>query len=270
MKKRGEKVIKGRVQWRKEKEVHKLRIVLTVVAVFLCASVGAGAFLVWRQWDANRKAVQEAVAKVSAASAGSGEVSAQTEDDRDLLLVNSSRRVPEDYRPSLTGYGGVQVDSRILPALKKMMGDAASAGYPLKLRSGYVDEKSQETLYQAEVKRLTTEQKMSRVFAENKAQSTVGRGGYNENQTGLAVEFAAAGEKAGQSFAQTGQYRWLVSNCVNYGFILRYPDGKESVTEVEPNPAHFRYVGSAHAVQMRAYAMCLEEYAAYLSDRSDS
>lgn len=268
MKRQGEKIVKSRVRWRQEKEVHKLRIIMTVVAVVLGISVAAGLFLAWQQWSAGQKAAQPKITRASEPVSGPAAELPVTDDSLNLLLVNSAHRLSGTYRPLLAEYQGVSVDSRILPALKKMMADASAAGCPLTLKSGYVDEAAQEALFQNEVKRLISEKKMSQVFAENKAQSTVGRGGYNENQTGLAVEFAAENAEEGQDFGQTDQYRWLTSHCVDYGFVLRYPADKETVTGFEADPAHFRYVGAANAVKMRAYAMCLEEYSDYLSTQS--
>ena len=149
-----------------------------------------------------------------------------------------------------------------------MMAAAESAGCSLKLSGGYVDAKTQNELYQAEVKNLMKTKKLSQVLAESKAQYTVGRGGSNENQTGLAVTFSAAGQKSGESFDSTSQYRWLIQNCVDYGFILRFPENKTSVTGMDFNPAHFRYVGNENALKMREYSMCLEEYVPYLEQQT--
>ena len=104
--------------------------------------------------------------------------------------------------------------------------------------------------------------RLSRVRAESQAQNTVGRGGYNEDQTGLAVVFSDGSGKA--DFSSTRQYHWLSENSVYYGFILRFPKDRESFTGKSFDPAHFRYVGSENAVKMREFSMCLEEYVVYL------
>ncbi len=77
------------------------------------------------------------------------------------------------------------------------------------------------------------------------------------------------GSAANDDFSATPQYKWLVKNCVNYGFILRFPDNKTQVTGMAYDPHHFRYVGQEHAVKMREYGMCLEEYASYIKQQSN-
>lgn len=269
VKNREEKVVKSRLNWHKSNEVKKLHIVMTVIAVFLCLSIAAGVFLVWRQFKGEEDMAKKEIAQL-VSSALTEKVSSQTPATDFLMLVNSGKKIPDSYKPQLVKFDGTQVDANIVPQLKKMMDAAKSAGYPLKLTGGYVGAKKQEQLYQAEVKRLMVSEKKTQVFAENQALSTIGRSGYNENQTGLAVEFSAAGSEDNGDFSTTKQYHWLVSNCVNYGFVLRYPADKENITGSSPNPSHFRYVGVENALKMREYSMCLEEYVAYLSNRSDS
>ena len=59
----------------------------------------------------------------------------------------------------------------------------------------------------------------------------------------------------------TDLYRWLVDNCTDYGFVLRYPEGKEAFYGVACNhPAHFRYVGKEAAKYMKEHDLCLEEF----------
>jgi D-alanyl-D-alanine carboxypeptidase len=274
MRKQSEKVVKSRVEWRKQNEVKKLHIVMIVVAVFLCLSVAAGAGLAWMQMkNASDKLKQSSLP--SAAPASSSAESLPVYDDAlNLMLVNSSKRISDNYRPELTDYGSVRVDGRIVPALDKLMKAAKSAGCPLTLAAGYVDGQTQEKNYQAEVKRLMASEKLSLVRAEDRAQASVGRSGYSENQTGLSVVFSAPGLKSGQSFGTAAQYHWLVQNSVNYGFILRYPEDDTSTNGINSktgcyfNPSHFRYVGIENALKMREYSMCMEEYISYLASQS--
>ncbi len=273
MRMQNEKVVKSRVEWRKQNQVKKLHIVMTVVAVFLCLSLAAGALLVWLQ-------VKKATAPPSASSApSSAAVSGGTGglpaygDSVNLLLVGPSHKLPDGWRPELTDYGSVRVDARIVPALDGLMKAAKSAGCPLVLTAGYVDAGAQEKVYQAEVKRIMAQQKLPQAGAEEAADASVGRGGYSESQTGLAVDFSAPGLKSGGDFTATAQYRWLSQNSVTYGFLLRYPedpssaDGINAKTGCTFRPTHFRYVGTANALKMREYSMCLEEYVSYLANR---
>jgi len=149
-----------------------------------------------------------------------------------------------------------------------MMLDAKAAGCPLKLTGGYVDAKEQDKLFQAEVQKLVKNKKYSQIIAENEALNTVGRGGYNENQSGMAVNFSAEGVASNVNFSATDQYKWLVKNSVSYGFVLRYPADKAEVTGMTALPGHFRYVGVNNAIKMREYSMCLEEYATYVKKQT--
>ena len=53
---------------------------------------------------------------------------------------------------------------------------------------------------------------------------------------------------------------WLAQNCWEYGFILRYPEGKEEITGISNEPWHFRYVGTRVSLDMKDTGLCLEEY----------
>lgn len=270
MRSRGERIVKSRAGWRKADQVKKIKIVMTVVAVALCLSVAAGAVLAWVQIKHPFDKPVTASAPVSSAAPPSSETESlpDYDDSYNLVLVNNDSQLKSDFTVSLTSFDGIQVDERIVPALKKMMEDAKAEGCPLKLTGGYIDAGQQDKLFQAEVQNLMKKQGYSQVRAENQAQIEIGRGGCNENQTGMAVEFAAEGAGKNTDFTATGQYRWLVKNCVSYGFILRYPENKTGSTGKAYQPGHFRYVGSDNAVKMREYSMCLEEYVSYIRKQS--
>ncbi|MFU0833270.1 MAG: VanY domain-containing protein [Oscillospiraceae bacterium] len=270
MKRRREKVLKTHPQWRSQNQMKKLKIVMTVIVIAIFLSAAAAGLLAWSQL---RVWLKEPTADVAMLSSDGGSTETDElpvyDDALNLMLVNVSQPLESGYQPQLTSFDGYQVDERILPALKKMMEQAEADGCPLTLSGGYVSVDEQNQLYQAEVQRLMQEENQSRVRAENEAQSTIGKGGYNENQTGLAVTFSADG-KQGAEFASTKQYRWLSQNSVYYGFILRFPENKESMTGVSFQPDHFRYVGTKHAIKMREYSLCLEEYVTYLKQQAQN
>ena len=265
MRKKSEQIVQSHVEWRRQNEVRKLHLIMIVVVVFLVISVAAGCVLAWMQL----KNVTKPRPQPKALASSNDESLPSYDDSFNLALVNSFNKIPEDYKVQLEDYDGVQVESRIIPALNKMMKAAQQAGCPLKLVSGFVDEKTQEQNFQAEVKRLMQKQKLSQVLAENRAQASVGRGGYSDSQTGLSVVFSAENQKAGQNFGTTEQYHWLISNSVTYGFVLRFPEDPSSTTGINSktgcyfDPARFRYVGTENAVQMRELSLCLEEYVSY-------
>lgn len=262
------RIVKTHTDWSKHRQIKKIKMVMTIIIIALCFSILAGAVTVWFQVKPYlQKKSQDNVTVSSQENSGDSELPVY-DNSFDLILVNSTNKLSDDYKPELESYNSVQVEGRILPALKKMFEDAETAGYPLTLKTGYVDTEKQNEIFKNYTENLIKNKNLSEVKAEGLAQSAVGKGGYNENQTGLAVTISSANIKSGSSFASTGQYNWLIKNCVNYGFILRFPEDKTAFTGMEYDPCHFRYVGTDNAMQMRKYSMCLEEYVSYMSEQS--
>ena len=147
---RKEKILKSRAEWRRQNQVRKIRIVMTVILVVLCLSVAAGALLAWTQ-------VRQFFGPPVPAAPSSRQSSLADEglpvydNSFSLMLVNDAKPLNAGYRPVLSDYGGVKVDSRIVPALKKLMADAKAAGCPLTLSGVYVDAETQNRLYEEEV-----------------------------------------------------------------------------------------------------------------------
>lgn len=92
------------------------------------------------------------------------------------------------------------------------------------------------------------------------ARITIQAPGYSEHHTGLAVDF----NDVEDDFRETEAYTWLQEHAAEYGFVERYPKGKESITGIDYEPWHYRYVGKEHAQRMNELNMCLEEYVAFL------
>ncbi len=85
----------------------------------------------------------------------------------------------------------------------------------------------------------------------------VAKPGFSEHETGYAFDFS---EVINYDYQGTGDFEWLNNNCYKYGFIIRYPEDKEDITEFRYEPWHFRYVGVPHATYMTENNLCLEEY----------
>lgn len=86
-------------------------------------------------------------------------------------------------------------------------------------------------------------------------------GGYSEYHTGLSFDLGIFPEEEDSYYyTPDGDYAWINDNCANYGFILRYPTGKETKTGFEAKDYQFRYVGIPHALYMKENKLCLEEY----------
>ena len=92
--------------------------------------------------------------------------------------------------------------------------------------------------------------------------------GIDEHQTGLAVDFTDQMYRNAlyeifddPEMKETELYKWAVEHCTEYGFILRYPEGKEAYYGVAcRHPAHFRYVGKEVAEFITENNLCLEEF----------
>ena len=84
--------------------------------------------------------------------------------------------------------------------------------------------------------------------------------GHSEHHTGLAFDFGIRRGGQTEMFAGTGLYSWIPRNSHRFGFILRYPENKTSITRTNFEPWHYRYVGIPHASIMRANNWVLEEY----------
>ena len=97
----------------------------------------------------------------------------------------------------------------------------------------------------------------SRARARRAALRTVAEPGSSEHHLGLAIDINVPGVS---SFAGTKQCAWLHAHCWEYGFIIRYPRGKESITGFDAEAWHIRYVGVSHAKAMQEHDLCLEEY----------
>lgn len=131
--------------------------------------------------------------------------------------------------------------------------NSAKGNNHVMVNSGYRTPEEQGELYQKELNK--TGQDYSTLVA---------RAGYSEHHTGLVVDFTT--DYYNQSDIGTGDYAWINENCYKYGYINRYPEGKESLTLIDNEPWHFRYVGIPHATVMHDRDLCLEEYIDYLKN----
>ena len=83
----------------------------------------------------------------------------------------------------------------------------------------------------------------------------------SEHTTGLAFDILCdACPHSNPGYENTPEAKWLVQNAHRFGFILRYPEGKQHITGVQFEPWHFRYVGVEAAEYIYAHSLCLEEF----------
>lgn len=136
-------------------------------------------------------------------------------------------------------------------AFTQMAADARGEGLTLAVRSGYRDWKTQD----ASFKRAWSKygERARRYYAE---------AGHSEHQTGLALDLSSgAVGQPGYAFAKTPEAGWVAAHAARYGFIIRYPEGKQAVTGVDHEPWHLRWVGVDIATEIaRTPGVTLEEY----------
>lgn len=174
-----------------------------------------------------------------------------------LLLVNSSNAIPDGYAPmELTELSnGQSVDKRIYPSLQSMFDDARAQGvYPV-VSSGYRTAKQQQSEMDDKIQEYIDDGK-SEDEARTLAATYVAQVGYSEHEAGLAIDIVAKANKSDDDTV----WAWMKEHCAEYGFILRYPEGKEGVTGMSYEPWHFRYVGVEAAQKIMGAGITLEEY----------
>ncbi|MFR6495284.1 MAG: D-alanyl-D-alanine carboxypeptidase family protein [Ruminococcus sp.] len=94
------------------------------------------------------------------------------------------------------------------------------------------------------------------LYGWEQADSFSARPGYSEHQTGLTIDCNTIDD----AFGDTQESVWLAQHCADYGFIIRFPKGKESITGYQYEPWHIRYVGVDVAKEIQKYGLTLEEY----------
>ena len=93
--------------------------------------------------------------------------------------------------------------------------------------------------------------------------------GHSEHQTGLAIDLGLSKpdiDLIRPDFPYTGICQAFRKRAPAFGFVERYPAGKESITGIAQEPWHFRYVGSPHAEIMQSKGLTLEEYHAFIKE----
>ena len=182
-----------------------------------------------------------------------------------MVLVNHTNKMPDNYTFETKECGSKTSVNKTLQtvacdAFLEMQKAAAADGVTVWMQSGYRSVKYQTGLYERKTK-YYTDQGFDEATAKEKAAAVVNPPGYSEHNCGLAADLNSP-EHTGldEGFENTEAFRWLCAHAADYGFILRYPKGKQDVTGIIFEPWHFRYVGVEIATYIMENNLTLEEY----------
>ena len=161
----------------------------------------------------------------------------------DILVANKEIPLPSDYNPGL--------QPEVIEAYQQMFRDGAERGLDFVLVSDFRTYQYQEQLYNNYVAR----------DGQEAADQYSARPGHSEHQTGLAVDVGSTDSASNLTveFGDTPEYEWMKDVAHEYGFIVRYPEGKEHITGYQYEPWHLRYIGD-EAEAIYESGLSLEEY----------
>lgn len=169
------------------------------------------------------------------------------------VVVNKKHKLPDTYIPSpLVSIGGVQLRQDAKSAMDDLLAAASVAGYSLKILSGYRSYSYQANLYNSYVAR----------DGKIAADTYSARPGFSEHQLGLAGDVGNSNGSCDLEtcFGDSAAGKWIASNAQNYGFIVRYPRGKELETGYQYEPWHLRYLGIDIAKSVYSSGETLDQY----------
>jgi len=180
--------------------------------------------------------------------------------DWNLILVNKDNPLEADIDCRLKDFGGFDVDERIYDDLDGMFKAAKADGINLLMASGYRNFNTQTYLYEKKInyfKRLGYSQTEATEIASMKVTPPL----TSEHETGLAVDIVSYSHNCTDfDFGNSDAGIWLKDHSFEYGFILRYPEGKEDITKIQYEPWHFRYVGKEAAEFIYINDLTFEEF----------
>ena len=196
---------------------------------------------------------------------GQENVETQSAETDDLLLVNKNNSLAENYTPlnlimpdvpfSFSGFHEKKLmQEQAAVALEELFTRAKTDNIDLYAVSGYRSYQRQEAIFKRQVEK----------YGLLQANQVSARPGQSEHQTGLAMDVTSSqvNFKLVQDFGTTKEGQWLEKHAAQFGFIIRYPAGKEEITGYQYEPWHMRYVGRDIAQKIVSRGLTLEEYLA--------
>lgn len=200
------------------------------------------------------------------------ETTASQQEDIDnawaMFLVNNNNPLPEDYDKRITvkkvysnGDRDFEFDERAADYLINMFAAAKKDGINLTVNSSYRTIEYQQFNFDRSVQQRVNNG-MSYEEAVLDTEKEVAYPGKSEHNAGLSADIFSDEYVSfdDDGFKNTKAYAWLMENAADYGFILRYPEGKEDETGIIYEPWHYRFVGVYYAHKVKESGLCLEEF----------
>lgn len=159
-----------------------------------------------------------------------------------VMLVRDTYPLPDGFEPTLVEYNGAYMHPDMVNAYVALRDE--------------IDRQTGTRIYVSSDYRTKEEQ--AEILAES-GDGVAAQVGCSEHETGLALDVYVP-YFAGENILKTNAGRMLGEICSDYGFIIRYPLSKETVTGITYEPWHLRYVGAPHAEIMTESGVTLEEY----------
>ena len=167
------------------------------------------------------------------------------------IVVNKKRPLPSTYVPgNLTPVLSGQLQKDAANSLSTLVNAAKNAGHSLSIISSYRSYSTQTSTYNNYVA----------TDGVARADTYSARPGHSEHQSGLAVDLGNGVCNLEICFGDTPAGKWLASNAPDYGYIIRYPVGKDSITGYQYEPWHVRYVGVDLAKELQKTNLTIEEF----------
>ncbi|HER8567020.1 TPA: D-alanyl-D-alanine carboxypeptidase family protein [Streptococcus pyogenes] len=209
----------------------------------------------------SQQASSQKVVKNSKESTGLPKVSPK---DWELILVNRDH-MTEELSPELVDINGISVDKRIEQATSDFLAAAQAIDPQEHLISGYRSVAYQAEPYQSYIKKeMANDPTLTQEAAEALVQTYLQPPGASEHHTGLAIDMSTVDTL---NASDPSVSKAVQKIAPDYGFVLRFPEGKKTSTGVDYEDWHYRYVGKASARYMAQHNLTLEEYIAALKEK---
>lgn len=232
----------------------KLKLILAIIiVVFISIFISKDRFLIRdkQSTGASQFASEEDVESNSQNKNHSNSIA-------NILLVNKTNGISKDYGPENITKVNIPFVEEATEEEKQMAGEPAKAVEDLVKQA---NEEGVQFLGSSAYRSYATQQdtytKRVKSQGQEKADEYVAKPGYSEHQTGLCIDLTNPDR---WFVGSTKEAMWLAENAHKFGFIIRYPKGKEDITGTAYEPWHIRYVGKDIAEEIYSKGLTLEEY----------